>query len=136
MFHIIIFASQLILNFLTEFNFRKSNSWIMQKGNLPFLTAPEVSSLSNECALSEGKLIDGGGANILDRLRDSNWEILRATSSNVRRTPCVPWSFSVKLRSFGSWHHNLARASSLLRSKVRLLKLLRIKIVSLDAHGL
>ena len=44
----------------------------MQKGNLPFLTAPEVSSLSNECALSEGKLIDGGGANILDRLRDSN----------------------------------------------------------------
>ena len=121
--------------FLTEeVNFRKSNSWIIQKENLPFLTAPEESSLSNECALS--KLIDGGGANILDRLRDSNWEILRATSSNVRRTPCVPWSFSVKLRSFGSWHQNLARAASLLRSKVRLLKLHLIKIVSFYVHGL
>ena len=95
---------------------------------LPFLPGTLGSSLSNdpECRRIAG---GAGGANMLqvlltddddDRLRDFRWDIFRVTCSNSRvkdsRIPLsFPWSFSVKLRSFGSWHNLACAATSLLQ---------------------
>ena len=94
--------------------FEKTDSYQITIWSLPFFI-PGDSSSSRECVCKS--MVGGGGANMLSwRLRDSNQAILRDTSFRVSRTLGFPWSFTVKLRSFGSWHKlGSAAADSLLR---------------------